>query len=79
MTENGHKVINLHGGLSVTERDDVMDGFRRGDAKVLITTNVLSRGIDVLQVNLVINYDLPMDATGRQPDYETYIHRIGRT
>ncbi|CAG8565945.1 13141_t:CDS:2 [Funneliformis caledonium] len=78
MTENGHKVINLHGGLSANERDHVMDGFRRGDAKVLITTNVLSRGIDVLQVNLVINYDLPTDATGK-PDFETYLHRIGRT
>ncbi|CAG8600320.1 5951_t:CDS:2 [Cetraspora pellucida] len=79
MTEKGHKVINLHGGLSTTERDEVMDGFRKGSAKVLITTNVLSRGIDVLQVNLVINYDIPMDITGRNPDFETYLHRIGRT
>ncbi|CAG8754508.1 10553_t:CDS:2, partial [Cetraspora pellucida] len=79
MTEKGHKVINLHGGLSTTERDEVMDGFRKGSAKVLITTNVLSRGIDVLQVNLVINYDIPMDVTGRSPDFETYLHRIGRT
>ncbi|CAG8502854.1 2019_t:CDS:2 [Scutellospora calospora] len=79
MTEKGHKVINLHGGLSTTERDEVMDGFRKGSAKVLITTNVLSRGIDVLQVNLVINYDIPMDLSGRNPDYETYLHRIGRT
>lgn len=79
MTEKGHRVINLHGGLSTTERDEVMDGFRRGDAKVLITTNVLARGIDVLQVNLVINYDLPLDSTSRRPDYETYLHRIGRT
>ncbi|CAI2179939.1 15289_t:CDS:10 [Funneliformis geosporum] len=78
MTEKGHKVINLHGGLSADERDHVMDGFRRGDAKVLITTNVLSRGIDVLQVNLVINYDLPTDSRGK-PDFETYLHRIGRT
>ncbi|CAG8827422.1 20389_t:CDS:1, partial [Gigaspora rosea] len=74
-----HKVINLHGGLSTAERDEVMDGFRKGSAKVLITTNVLSRGIDVLQVNLVINYDIPMDLSGRNPDFETYLHRIGRT
>ncbi|CAG8485079.1 6688_t:CDS:2, partial [Racocetra fulgida] len=79
MTDKGHKVINLHGGLSTGERDEVMDGFRKGSAKVLITTNVLSRGIDVLQVNLVINYDIPMDVTGRSPDFETYLHRIGRT
>src|SRR5436853_5307005 len=78
MTEKGHKVINLHGGLSTSERDEVMDGFRRGDAKVLITTNVLARGIDVLQVNLVINYDLPLDGSGKA-DFETYLHRIGRT
>ncbi|RIB02737.1 DEAD-domain-containing protein [Gigaspora rosea] len=79
MTDKGHKVINLHGGLSTAERDEVMDGFRKGSAKVLITTNVLSRGIDVLQVNLVINYDIPMDLSGRNPDFETYLHRIGRT
>ncbi|KAG9295938.1 hypothetical protein G9A89_006677 [Geosiphon pyriformis] len=78
MVENGHKVINIHGGLLPNERDEVMDAFRRGEAKVLIATNVLSRGIDVLQVNLVINYDLPTDMGGN-PDYETYLHRIGRT
>ncbi|CAG8458122.1 10212_t:CDS:2 [Paraglomus brasilianum] len=79
MTESGHRVINLHGGLTPTERDQVMDAFRNGDAKVLITTNVLARGIDIMQVNLVINYDIPTNVTGRTPDYETYLHRIGRT
>ena len=79
MTENGHRVINLHGGLTPTERDQVMDAFRNGDAKVLITTNVLARGIDIMHVNLVINYDIPTAVTGRTPDYETYLHRIGRT
>ncbi|CAG8483835.1 7393_t:CDS:2 [Acaulospora colombiana] len=82
MTDIGHKVINLHGGLSTTERDEVMDGFRKGSAKVLIATNVLSRGIDVMEVNLVINFDIPLkkDVRGRsEPDYETYLHRIGRT
>ncbi|CAH1768064.1 6057_t:CDS:2, partial [Entrophospora sp. SA101] len=79
MTERNRRVINLHAGLSTIERDQVMDGFRSGSAKVLITTNVLARGIDVLQVNLVINYDLPVDYSGRNPDYETYLHRIGRT
>ncbi|CAH1764921.1 322_t:CDS:2 [Entrophospora sp. SA101] len=79
MTERNRRVINLHGGLSTNERDQVMDGFRSGSAKVLITTNVLSRGIDVLQVNLVVNYDIPVDPSGRNPDFETYLHRIGRT
>jgi ATP-dependent RNA helicase DDX19/DBP5 len=45
---------------------------------VLITTNVIARGIDILSVNLVVNYDVPVDKDGR-PDIETYIHRIGRT
>ncbi|KAL6592504.1 P-loop containing nucleoside triphosphate hydrolase protein [Neocallimastix sp. 'constans'] len=78
MTNEGHKVIVLHGKFEGDERDQVMDDFRSGKAKVLITTNVLARGIDVLQVNLVINYDIPLDGEGR-PDPETYLHRIGRT
>ncbi|KAI9005620.1 P-loop containing nucleoside triphosphate hydrolase protein [Hyaloraphidium curvatum] len=78
MTEQGHKVISLHGGFDAAERDSVMDAFRSGKAKVLITTNVLARGIDILMVNVVINYDMPTDAQGR-PDPETYLHRIGRT
>jgi len=78
MTNEGHRVIVLHGQFEAEDRDKVMDDFRSGKAKVLITTNVLARGIDVLQVNLVINYDLPLDGRGR-PDPETYLHRIGRT
>ncbi|KAJ1964040.1 RNA helicase required for poly(A+) mRNA export [Dipsacomyces acuminosporus] len=78
MTDDGHAVVFLHGKLESTERDKVMDDFRKGDIKVLITTNVIARGIDILQVNLVINYDIPIDGNGR-PDPETYLHRIGRT
>jgi len=78
MVAEGHKVTALHGQLEGSERDTVMDDFKSGKTKVLITTNVIARGIDVLQVNLVINYDLPTDKNGR-PDSETYIHRIGRT
>lgn len=78
MTNEGHRVIVLHGQFDAEDRDKIMDDFRSGKAKVLITTNVLARGIDVLQVNLVINYDLPLDGRGR-PDPETYLHRIGRT
>jgi ATP-dependent RNA helicase DDX19/DBP5 len=77
MTEEGHAVTCLHGNYETQERDKVIDDFREGRSKVLITTNVLARGIDILQVNLVINYDIP-DRDGR-PDTETYIHRIGRT
>lgn len=78
MQAEGHRTSLLHGGQTVAERDEVIDQFRRGVTKVLIATNVLARGIDVLQVSLVINFDLPMTVE-RQPDPETYLHRIGRT
>lgn len=53
--------------MSSLERDRVIDDFREGKTKVLITTNVLARGIDIQQVMLVINYDLPLDVENR-PD-----------
>ncbi|KAF1918362.1 P-loop containing nucleoside triphosphate hydrolase protein [Ampelomyces quisqualis] len=79
MVAEGHKVAQLSGALEGTDRDRVIDQFRTGDAKVLITTNVLARGIDVESVTMVINYDVPTMADGRQADPETYLHRIGRT
>jgi ATP-dependent RNA helicase DDX19/DBP5 len=60
------------------ERDATMLAFRNGESNVLITTNVLARGVDVDNVCLVINYDVPVDRDGN-PDFETYLHRIGRT
>ncbi|KAF2858399.1 P-loop containing nucleoside triphosphate hydrolase protein [Piedraia hortae CBS 480.64] len=78
MTAEGHSVASLSGALEGRQRDEVFNRFRSGEAKVLITTNVLSRGIDVQTVTMVINYDLPM-TVDRQPDFETYLHRIGRT
>lgn len=78
MKAQGHSVVSLHGKMTPEERDKVMDDFRRGEFKVLITTNVLARGIDISQVTLVINYDLPLDQRG-QVDFEAYLHRIGRT
>jgi len=79
MRENGYTVSLLHGkDMSHDERDRVMEDFRAGTTSVLIATNVLARGIDVQQVTLVINYDIPLDRYGR-PDPETYIHRIGRS
>ena len=56
MTAEGHKVAQLSGGLEGPERDKIIDQFRSGEAKVLITTNVLARGIDVQSVTMVINY-----------------------
>lgn len=63
------------------ERDDILDGFRNGKTKVLITTNVVARGIDIQQVNMVVNYDVPdLGPEGQyRPDIETYIHRIGKS
>ncbi|XP_058813226.1 DEAD-box helicase Dbp80-like [Topomyia yanbarensis] len=78
MSQDGHSVAVLSGDLTVEQRLAVLDRFRAGLEKVLITTNVLSRGIDVEQVTIVVNFDLPMDQQGRA-DCETYLHRIGRT
>ncbi len=65
-------VSAMHGDMDQRERDLIMREFRSGSSRVLITTDLLARGIDVQQVSLVINYDLP---TNR----ENYIHRIGRS
>lgn len=78
MTAEGHKVSVLHGKLDSSERDRLMDDFKKGRSKVLITTNVLSRGIDIASVSMVVNYDLPVTKEGN-PDPSTYLHRIGRT
>eukprot|EP00112_Aurelia_sp_Birch-Aquarium-sp1_P010169 Seg2185.5 transcript_id=Seg2185.5/GoldUCD/mRNA.D3Y31 product="Eukaryotic initiation factor 4A-II" protein_id=Seg2185.5/GoldUCD/D3Y31 len=72
MTQKDFTVSALHGDMDQKERDLIMREFRTGSSRVLITTDLLSRGIDVQQVSLVINYDLP---TNR----ESYIHRIGRS
>ncbi|XP_061590681.1 ATP-dependent RNA helicase DDX19A [Cololabis saira] len=74
----GHQVALLSGEMTVEQRAAVIDRFREGKEKVLVTTNVCSRGIDVEQVSLVVNFDLPVDTRG-EADNETYLHRIGRT
>lgn len=71
MHEREFTVSSMHGDMTQAERDVIMREFRTGSSRVLITTDLLARGIDVQQVSLVINYDLP---TNR----ENYIHRIGR-
>ena len=62
----------IHGNLMTNERESIMNKFRQGEIRILLSTDLLSRGIDVQQLSLVINYDLPMEK-------ETYIHRIGRS
>eukprot|EP00916_Digyalum_oweni_P008061 GHVL01013504.1.p1 GENE.GHVL01013504.1~~GHVL01013504.1.p1 ORF type:complete len:417 (+),score=52.83 GHVL01013504.1:75-1253(+) len=72
MTSRDFTVSAMHGDLDQKERELIMKEFRSGSTRVLITTDLLARGIDVQQVSLVINYDLPMNN-------ENYIHRIGRS
>lgn len=80
LRDAGHTVSLLYGGdMTPQERDRVLDEFRTGTTRVLVTTNVLSRGVDVAGVTVVINYDMPLEGTTRRADPETYIHRVGRT
>jgi translation initiation factor 4A len=72
MQQNDFTVSCMHGEMEQKERDIIMREFRSGSSRVLITTDLLARGIDVQQVSLVINYDLPTN-------HENYIHRIGRS
>ncbi|MES1911172.1 MAG: translation initiation factor eIF4A, variant 2 [Cercozoa sp. M6MM] len=72
MTERDFTVSSMHGLMKSEERQMIMQEFRSGSSRVLITTDLLARGIDVQSVSLVINYDLPSN-------YESYIHRIGRS
>lgn len=72
MREANFTVSSMHGDMPQKERDNIMKEFRSGQSRVLITTDVWARGIDVQQVSLVINYDLPNNR-------ELYIHRIGRS
>jgi ATP-dependent RNA helicase DDX19/DBP5 len=78
MKVDGHAVGLLTGDITVEQRITVLNRFREGKEKLLITTNVCARGIDVEQVTVVVNYDIPLDMN-LKPDYETYLHRIGRT
>ena len=79
MVDEGHQVSSLHGAKDAKERDEIIDSFRDGKSKVLITTNVIARGIDILQVNMVVNYDMPLLHENNKVDIPTYLHRIGRT
>lgn len=68
----GFSCGRLHGGMEQWERTEVMQDFKKGLFRYLIATDVAARGIDVENISLVVNYELP-------PEQETYIHRIGRT
>jgi len=72
MRKANFTVASMHGEMPQSERDTIMQSFRDGENRVLITTDIWARGLDVQQVSLVINYDLPNNR-------ELYIHRIGRS
>eukprot|EP01098_Paradermamoeba_levis_P001634 TRINITY_DN118_c0_g1_i3.p1 TRINITY_DN118_c0_g1~~TRINITY_DN118_c0_g1_i3.p1 ORF type:complete len:485 (-),score=162.97 TRINITY_DN118_c0_g1_i3:38-1429(-) len=77
MTKEGHLVGVIHGEMDA--RSAIIDKFKSGETRVLISTNLLARGIDVSSVSLVVNYDLPVKFGQNEADYETYLHRIGRS
>lgn len=68
----GHDVAALHGGKTQQKRSQALERFRQGSIRVLVATDVAARGIDVDDIVLVVNYDVPLDA-------EAYVHRVGRT
>jgi ATP-dependent RNA helicase DDX19/DBP5 len=80
MNASGYKCTVIEGQMEHADRDRVVKEFRDGLTKILIATDVLSRGLDVSTVTLVINYDMPVEFHNpRSPNYETYLHRIGRS
>jgi len=68
----GFNVAGLHGDLEQMERDTIIKGYRRGETKIMVATDVASRGLDVKDVSHVFNYHIPFDP-------QSYVHRIGRT
>jgi len=72
LLEKGMSAVALHGDLTQSNRNKIMDSFSRGKEKILVTTDIASRGLDLVHVSHVINFDIPKHT-------EEYIHRIGRT
>ena len=72
LNENNFSITTIHGQMDQEERNQIVEDFRNGKTRLLLTTDLLARGIDIPDVSLVINYDLPKSK-------ETYIHRIGRS
>lgn len=70
--QHGHSVIDIHGDLDQRERNESVIAFSNGSRRIMVATDVASRGLDIKNIELVINYDLPFDQ-------EVYTHRIGRT
>ncbi|KAK9290119.1 hypothetical protein L1049_008283 [Liquidambar formosana] len=79
LVDYGYEVTTIQGALRQEDRDKIIKEFKDGLTQVLISTDLLARGFDQSQVNLVVNYDLPVKyESPSEPDYEVYLHRIGR-
>ncbi|GFP85531.1 dead-box ATP-dependent RNA helicase 38 [Phtheirospermum japonicum] len=82
LVQMGYEVTTIQGALQQDERDRIIKEFKDGLTHVLISTDLLARGFDQQQVNLVVNFDLPVKHDRRarpsEPDYEVYLHRVGR-
>ena len=72
MTNDNYQVCKIHGSLNKDERMDILNDFKSGSKNVLISSDLTARGIDIQQISLVINFDIPKDI-------HTYLHRIGRS
>ncbi len=72
LSRNGIKAKGISSNLDQDQREEVLLGFRSKRTRVLVATDVMSRGIDIKEINMVVNYDAPRDA-------EDYVHRVGRT
>lgn len=70
----------LHGGLKMPERQAIMRKFKESpnEARILVSTDLTSRGVDVERVNVVINYDMPETTDAKGNGVDTYLHRVGR-
>ena len=81
LESKGHKCLVLTSNMDTEKRQNSMEDFRAGKIRILITTNLLSRGIDNRKVSVVINLDIPFiyGTTPKLIDSETYLHRVGRT
>ena len=81
MRKAGYKARIIFGDMTIEEREEMIAKFRTGEVSVVITTNLLARGIDVPEIQIVINFDVPTYKVNndRMGDPENYLHRIGRT
>lgn len=72
LSKNNYKAVSIHGGIAQSLRQTALNEFKNGEAQILIATDVAARGIDIKDVDTIINFDIPNVS-------ETYVHRIGRT